>query len=40
MARCGTCPAAMRMRELLGGAKAIVPSTKKVGGAGARSTFR
>ena len=33
-ARSGMCPAAMRMRELLGGAKAIVPSTKKVGGAG------
>lgn len=29
-------PGGYAMREILGGAKAIVPSTKKVGGAGAR----
>ena len=29
-------PGGYAMRELLGGAKAIVPSTKKVGGVGAR----
>ncbi len=34
--RCGTCQAAMPMRERLGSAKAIVPSAMKVGGVGAR----
>jgi hypothetical protein len=36
MPRCGMLPGGYAMREVLGGAKAIVPSTKKVGGPGAR----
>ncbi len=34
--RCGTLPGGYGMREVLGGAKAIVASTKKVGGPGTR----
>ena len=40
MARSGMCPAAMRCARSLGDAKAIVPSTKKVGAPGTRWTCR
>ena len=36
MARSGTSPGGYAMREALGGAKAIVPSAKKVAGPGTR----